>query len=65
MERLTCPHCHNPNEIDTLLHNVRYRCLICDGRFVVVWDGETPRAIASLTDAELRRQQVESGELRI
>ena len=65
MTSVTCPHCGHKYEMVTAYTHIRYRCDVCNNRFVIVYDGETPKAMATLTDAELRRQQVESGVLRI
>jgi predicted nucleic acid-binding Zn ribbon protein len=51
--------------VTTAYTHIRYKCDACGQRFAIVYDGETPKAIKTLTDAELRRQQVESGVLRI
>lgn len=65
MITVTCPHCQQAYSVTTAYTHIRYRCDVCNNRFVIVYDGETPRAMATLTDAELRQQHVESGVLRI
>jgi len=62
---VTCPHCGYTYRVTTAYTHIRYKCDACGQRFAIVYDGETPKAIKTLTDAELRRQQVESGVLRI